>query len=114
MRGRHDRIRRQAVDLRLVEQQEEGTEAADAVVRVAPIQAGAVPPLSPQLLEAPVGSRTELLDLAELDRVGWARLRARRLVAALQTVVAERALPHAAVLVLAQERQRRRRVVGRA
>src|SRR5581483_6349415 len=56
----------------------------------------------------------QLVDLAELDRVRRARLRAGRLVAALQAVVAERALPHAPVLLLPEQRQRERRVSGAA
>ena len=39
--GRHDRIRRQPVDLRVVQQQEEGARAADAVVRIGAVQSRA-------------------------------------------------------------------------
>src|SRR5581483_6027616 len=50
-----------------------------------------------ELLEARVGALPQLREGAELDRLRRAGFRARRLVAALQPVVAERALPHAAV-----------------
>ena len=110
-----DRVGRQPVDLRLVEQQEERAEAADAVVRVVAVEPRRRSSRSRLELREPlVGALAQLVELAELDRVGRARLRARRLVAALQPVVAERALPDAPVLLLAEERQRERRVVGRA
>ena len=41
----------------------------------------------------------QLVELAELDRVGWASLRAGRFLVILEAVVAERALPHAPVLL---------------
>ena len=44
--GRHDRVRRQPVDLGLVQQQEERTVAADAVVRVGSVQARSGSPLA--------------------------------------------------------------------
>src|SRR4051794_41535871 len=45
----------------------------------------------------------QLVKRAELDRVGGARLRAGGLLVAVQAVVAERALPHAPVLLAAVE-----------
>src|SRR5690349_6488074 len=39
----------------------------------------------------------QVAELTELDRVGRARLRARRLLVVLEPVVTERALPHAAI-----------------
>src|SRR2546423_2128 len=113
MLRRHDRIGRQAVDLGLVEEQEERAGPADPVVGPVEIELRAVPALGLELLQPPVRALAELVDLAELDRVRRARLRAGRLVTALEPVVAERALPDPAVLLLAQERERERRVAGR-
>src|SRR6266550_4272960 len=98
MRRRHDRIGRQPVDLWLVQQQEERSEPSDAVVRIPAVQLRAVPAGLLKLVQAFVGALAELAELAELDRVGRARLRASRLVPALEAVVAERALPDAPVL----------------
>src|SRR5205085_2542459 len=111
---RHDRVGREAVDLRLVEEQEKRARAADPVVGPVEVELRAVPSFGLELLEPLVRAVAELVDLAELDRVGRAGLRARGLVAALQPVVAERALPDAAVLLLAEEREGERRVRGRA
>ena len=104
---RHDRVGRQSVDLGLVEEEEERAEAADAVLGVAAVELRAVPALGLELREPRVGALPQLLERPELDRLRRARLRARRLVAALEPVVAERALPDAAVLL------RERRQVGR-
>ena len=106
---RHDRVRRQPVDLGLVEQQEERAEAADAVVRVAAVERAPFQPLGRELREPRVGALAQLVERAELDRVRRARLRARRLVAAFQPVVAERALPDAAVLFCREQARQRRR-----
>ena len=108
------RVGRQAVDLRLVEQQEERAEAADTVVRVLAVEARPVPALLLERREAGLRALAQLVELAELDRVGGARLRTRGLVTALQAVVTERALPDAAVFLPAEHRQRERRVVGAA
>src|SRR5581483_9701838 len=89
----------------IVEQQEEGTGAADPVVGVAQVELSAVPALRLQLVEPRVGAPAELVERPELDRLRRAGLRACRLVAALQAVVAERALPDPAVLLLAEDRQ---------
>src|SRR5205814_8482661 len=97
----------QAVHLGIVEQKEERAETAHAVIRVAPVELRAVPALALQLLEPCVGALGQLLGRAELDRVRRAGLRAGRLVAALEPVVAERALPDAPVLVAAEQRRRR-------
>src|SRR5262249_24212446 len=56
----------------------------------------------------------QLVDLAELDRLRRARLRARGLEPALEPVVTERALPGAAVLVNAEERHDQALVARRA
>src|SRR5205823_5006603 len=71
---------------------------------------GAVPVLRLQLREPRVGALAQLVERPELDRVGRAGLRAGRLVTALEPVVAERALPDAAVLLSTQWPGRR---VGR-
>src|SRR4051794_28135860 len=102
MLGRDDRVRRQAVHLGLVEKQEEGPEPADAVLRVVAVEASAVPAFRLELGEPCVCPLAQLVELAELDRLGGAGFRARRLVAALQAVVTERALPDAAVFFLAE------------
>jgi len=99
--GGHDRVRRQPVDLGLVEQQEERAVAADAVLRVAPVEPGDVDPSLVQLGQPPVGALAQLGQLAELDRLGGAGLGARGRLALLEPVVAERALERPAV-VLAQ------------
>src|SRR5262249_43452964 len=90
---RHHRVRGQAVHLRLVEQEEERAEAPDAVVRIVAVQPRTVPALRLELREPLVGALAQLVELAELDRLGWTGLRARRLVPAFEPVVAERALP---------------------
>ena len=88
-----DRVRRQPVDLGLVEQQEERAVAADAVVGVVAVQPRlARRPASCSCSTRPAGALAQLVELAELDRVGRARLRAGRLLADLEPVIAERAL----------------------
>src|SRR5437868_9427558 len=104
MLGRDHRIARQPVHLGIVEQQEEGAEAADAVVGISAVQLRPVPTLRMQLLERRVRTLAQLVQRAELDRLGRAGLRACGLVPTLQPVVAERALPHPAVFLLAEER----------
>src|SRR4051794_41481674 len=76
MAGRDDRIRREAVDLGLVEEEEESAEASHAVTRVLAVEAGSVPPPVLELRQALLRSRTELVERAELDRIGRARPRA--------------------------------------
>src|SRR5581483_532477 len=95
-----------------VEQQEERAEAADAVVRVAAVELRAVPALGGELREPCVRALPQLVERPELDRLRRARLRARRLVPALQPVVAERALPDAPVRLLAALDRAERRQVG--
>src|SRR5262249_60133977 len=77
-----------------VGEQEDRPDPADAVAGVPPVQPRAAPALGLELLEPPVGALPELVDRPELDRVRGARLGARRLVVALEAVVAEGALPH--------------------
>ena len=72
--GRDDGVGRQAVHLGLVEQQEERTVAADAVLGIATVEAGDVEALLVQLGQAPVGALVELAQLSELDRLGGAGL----------------------------------------
>src|SRR5207248_11799780 len=90
---------------RLAERQEERAEAAHPVARVTPVESRPVPVLRLQLLQPLIRPLAELFQRPELDRVRRASLRAGRLVAALQPVVAERALPDAPVLLLAEQRQ---------
>jgi hypothetical protein len=52
-----------------------------------------------QLGQPPVGALAQLVELAELDRLGRAGLRAGRLQAVVQPVVAERALLRPAVVL---------------
>ena len=76
-----DRVGRQPVDLGLVEQQEERAVAADAVVGVVAVQPRLDDARLVQLLDALAGALAQLVELAELDRVGRAGLGARRLLA---------------------------------
>src|SRR5438067_922856 len=78
------------------------SEAAAAVVRFAAVEPGAVPVLRLELLEPLLGALAELVERPELDRVGRASLGAGRFVAPLEPVVAESALPDAAVLLPAE------------
>ncbi len=91
---RDDRVGRQPVDLGVVGQQEERPGAADAVARVVPVQLRALLARHPHALQPRRGTLAQLVERAELDRLGRACLRARRLLASLEAVVAERALPH--------------------
>ena len=96
----HDRVGRQPVDLGLVEQQEERAVAADAVVGV--VRRRAAPrstPASCSCSTRRAGALAQLLQLAELDRVGRARLGAGRLLPDAEPVVAERALEDAPVVL---------------
>ena len=92
---------RQAVALGRLGQQEERAEAAGQLLarRVAgAVEIGAVQPAIVQRRDAPLRDVDQLVVGAELDRVGRARLRARRLQSVLEAVVAERALGGAAVV----------------
>src|SRR3954451_21998279 len=105
-----DRVRRQPVDLGLVEEQEEGAEASDPVVVVGPVQPRLALPGRGQALKPGLGALAQLVESAELDRVRRAGLRAGRLLARAEAVVAERALPDAAVvLALVEHPERARR-----
>src|SRR5919201_2286538 len=57
-----DGVGRQAVDLRLVEEEEEGAEAADPVARVLAVQAGAVPSVPLELLQPLAGALAQLVE----------------------------------------------------
>src|SRR5215218_6201517 len=103
------RVGRQLVGLGLVEQQEERAEAADAVAGVAAVELGGRRARVLQPAQALPGALAQVVELAELDRVRRARLRARRLLVVLEPVVAERALPHAAVLLALVEHAERAR-----
>src|SRR5204862_5743925 len=91
------RIRRQSVDLRLVEEEEERAEPAHAVRVVAPVELRVLHALALQELEPLVGLRVQLVERAGLDRIRRAGLRARGLEPVLEAVVADRALVPAAV-----------------
>src|SRR5205085_12121990 len=82
-------------------------EPADAVLRVLAVEPRAVPAFALQLPEPLLAPLPQLVERPELDRVGRAGLCAGRLVAALQPVVAERALPDASVLLAPEEGRRR-------
>src|SRR5204862_836088 len=82
---------------RLVQQQEESAGAADPVVLVGEIQARLRDTCLDEVAAPLPCAFDQLIERAELDRVGGAGLRARRLHPVLQPVVAERALVHAAV-----------------
>src|SRR5205814_242782 len=86
-----------AVDLGLVEQQEEGAEAADAVVGALSVQPRVGDAGGLQSGHAIAGVRPQIVQGAELNRFCRAGLRARRLRPNLQSVITERALPHPAV-----------------
>src|SRR3546814_9947003 len=98
------RRHRQVVGLGPVEQQEEGVQLVDAagrpwgVRRTVEIGVGDDAPV--QRGHSVTGALLELIDLAELDRLGRAYLGAGRLHAALQPVVAERALMRLAVALI--------------
>ena len=92
--GGDHRVRRQPVHLGLVEQQEERPAAADAVVRV--VASRAAPRSCPAACSCASrlrGPLAQLVQRAELDRVGRARLGAGGLHAGAEPVVAQRALP---------------------
>jgi hypothetical protein len=71
--------------------------AAHAVVLVAQVQPRRVLAGRLQLPQPDVRSRAQVAELAVDDRLGRARLRARRRLVVLEPVVAERALPRAPV-----------------
>src|SRR5436305_1675411 len=79
--------------------QEERARAVDAVIVVGQVQPGLVLAGILQALQSPLGSVAQLVEIPELDRVGGTGLCARRLLVLLQPVVAERALPHAPVVL---------------
>src|SRR5438552_12989412 len=108
--ARVDRIRWQPVHLRVVQQEEEGSRTADAVVVVREVELGLLLPGLLQLRKAVLGALAELVELAELDRIRGTGLRTCRLLVVLEAVVAERALPGSAVpLALVQDSERARR-----
>src|SRR6185437_10522008 len=95
--GRVDGVWRKAVDLGLVEQQEERAEAADAVVRILAVEPCPGEALLDDLVEPGARPLAQLVQRAVLDRLGRAGLCARRRHAVAGAVVAEGALPHPAV-----------------
>src|SRR5579872_405922 len=107
--SRVDGVGRQAIDLGLVEQQEEGARPVDAVIRVGQVQLSVALPRLPQRRQAVLGALVQHVELAELDRVRGTRLCAGGLLVVLQAVVAERALPHAAVVLALVEHPERTR-----
>src|SRR5437763_3651994 len=91
VRRRQFRVARQAVDLGLVHEEVKGVQPAERALRVRTVQLR-VDALGFQLSDALFGARAELGNRPELDRVGGARLRARRLETDLEPVVAQGAL----------------------
>src|SRR5216683_16208 len=87
---RHARIRREAVDLRLVHEQVEGVEPAEHGL-VGPVQIGAGLPGLVELSDPAPGHLLQIGDRAEVDGLGRAGLGARGLEAHLHPVIAERA-----------------------
>ena len=99
--GGDDRVGREAVDLRLVEQQEERPCAAHAAVGVLGVELGAHDAGRLQVGHPLLGALAELVDVTELDRLRRAGLGAGGRLVVEQAVVAERALlGHAVVLDL--------------
>src|SRR5699024_8149119 len=91
-RGGHLRVRRQAVDLGLVQQQEHRTGPSHAVLRVRTVQAGLGHPALVEVRDAPTRLGREVLVLAEADRLGGAGRGAGGLLALDQAIVAQSAL----------------------
>src|SRR4051794_37843544 len=95
----HHRVGREAVDLGLVQEQEERSVPAHPVLRVTAVEAGDVHALVVELLEPGVRAQSELVQLPELDRLGGAGLGAGWRLALLQPVVAQGALEGPTVLL---------------
>src|SRR6185437_1569765 len=95
--GRHDRVRRQAVDLGLVEQQEHRAGAADAVVGVLAVEAGLRDAPLVELFDPVRRALAQLVEFAELDGLSRAGLGAGRLHPVVKSVVAQRALVRRAI-----------------
>src|SRR5919106_833973 len=89
--GRQLGIRRQAVDLGAVDEQEEGIETAQHLL-VGTVEIRARLAALVERAHTLGGQHLEIGDRSKVDRVGRARLRARGLEPVLQPVVAERAL----------------------
>ena len=105
-------LRRQPVALGRLGEQEERAEPAGQLVLgrvVRAVQVGACDPALVQRRDPPRRDLAQLVVGAELDRVGRAGLRAGRLQAVLEPVVAERALGGAAVVVVAVDDAERAR-----
>ena len=88
----------EAVDLRLVEEQEEGPVAPAAVVGVAPVEPRVGHPGLVELGQPLVGPLAQLVERTELDRCGRTRLGTGRDHAAALPVVAEGTLVSVAIL----------------
>ena len=84
--------RRQTVHFGLVDQQVERVESAQRTVAIGAVELAPRFTLRLQLTRLALRPLTQLIDGTELDRIGGARLRARRLEADAHAVVAERAL----------------------
>src|SRR5258708_18475413 len=97
--GGGDRIGREAVDLGLVEEQEERARATDAVVGIVTVEPRVGDTARVQRGDAELRTVAQLVENTERDRIRRARLRARRLHSDAQAVVTERALPGAAVVL---------------
>src|SRR4029453_1047764 len=77
--------------------EEEGPESADSVIGVVAVEPGFLHASFLECGDTLLGVAPQLGELAELDRLGRASLRAGGLEVVLQPVVTERALPHAPV-----------------
>jgi hypothetical protein len=84
--GRHDRIGRQAVDLRRVKQQEERAVAAGTVAGVGAVQPGLRSAGLVQLGQPAGRAFPQLAHWSELDRIGRADVQAGRMRAVLAHV----------------------------
>ncbi len=91
--GGDHRVGGQAVDLGVVEEEEEGAHAADAVGRVGAVEAGLGHARRLQRVDPSRGPGPQLVQRPELDRLGRAGGGARRLQPAPQPVVAHGAFP---------------------
>ncbi len=97
--SRDDRVRRQAVDLGRIQQQEERAPAADAVIGIVEIQSRPGDPGVVQLADPLLRPLPELVQGAELNGFGRARLSASGLQPGADPVVAQCALPGAPVFL---------------
>ena len=98
---RNNRVVRQAVHRRLVEEQEERAGPADAVVGVVAVEPGLGDSGFVELLDSGASRGVQLVERPELDGIRRAGLGARRLQPVPQPVVAQRALVGPAIVLSA-------------